>query len=328
MGKYKSLMLLGIAVVIAFFTSLLIYGYIRGKGRVKEVRLEVQPVVVAAIDLSWGTRITNEMVKKVNFLKGSLTTGYFSDPASVVGRVLIYPVKMNEPILESRLAPTEVKTGGIAAVITPRKRAVAVKVDRVIGVSGFVHPGNRVDVLMTLATGRTFNPVTKTILENVLVLAVGPETKEKKGLEERASPAEVITLEVTPEEAEKLALAATEGKLQLALRNFGDMENTVTRGTTVSSLLGPHALVSEREERPAVKREAEAQKPVVQPIIHEEKRLENPVQKPAEKPIEKPSEKPIEPPAMEKVEKPRPSIFTVELIKGSKISEVKFEGSE
>jgi pilus assembly protein CpaB len=308
MGKYRSVMLLGVAVVIALMTSLFVYGYMKKNGRSQEVAVEIEPVVVAAVDLSWGTRITNEMVKKTNFLKGSLTTGYFSDPALVVGRVLIYPVKVNEPLFESRLAPVEEKTGGVAAVISPKKRAVAVKVDKVIGVSGFIHPGNRVDVLMTLATGRTFNPVTKTILENILVLAVGSETKERKGLEEKSSPTDVITLEVTPEEAEKLALATTEGRLQLALRNFGDTESVATHGTTVSTLVGSYSSNPPKEigppVRPPVRREVEIQKPV------------SPVPQ-------------VTPPLTEnKVENPKPPTHTVELIKGSKVSEVKFEGSE
>jgi pilus assembly protein CpaB len=302
MGKYKSVMLLGVAVIIALMTSLLVYGYIQKKGKVKEVAVETQPVVVAAVDLSWGTRITNEMLKKANFLKESLSTGYFSDPASVVGRVVIYPVKVNEPIFESRLAPTEVKTGGVAAVISPRKRAIAVKIDKVIGVSGFIHPGNRVDVLMTLATGRTFNPVTKTILENILVLAVGSETKERKVSEEKSSPTDVITLEVTPEEAEKLALAATEGRLQLALRNFSDMENVITQGTTVSTLVGSHAPSPSKDTKPSVRREVEVKKVTPQELPP--------------------------PPIEKKVESPKPPTHTVELIKGSKVSEMKFEGSE
>lgn len=295
-------MLLGVAVIIALMTSLLVYGYIQKKGSAREVAVEIQPVVVAAVDLSWGTRITSEMLKKANFLKGSLTTGYFSDPASVVGRVLIYPVKANEPIFESRLAPVEMKTGGVAAVISPKKRAIAVKVDKVIGVSGFIHPGNRVDVLMTIATGRTFNPITKTILENILVLAVGSETKEKRGAEEKSSPTDVITLEVTPEEAEKLALAATEGRLQLALRNFSDTENVVTQGTTVSTLVGSHSPSPAREIRLPVRKELE---------------------------VKKQASKESPPSLVEKkVESSKPPTHTVELIKGSKVSEVKFEGSE
>ena len=295
-------MLLGIAIIVALITSLLIYGYLQRKGNAQERVTETQPVVVAAVDLSWGTALTNGMLKKVDFLKGSLTEGFFSDSSSLVGRVLIYPVKANEPIFESRLAPMDVKVGGVAAVITPQKRAVAVKVDKVIGVSGYVHPGNRVDVLMTVGTGRTYAPVTKTILENILVLAVGSETQDRKGFEEKSSPTDVITLEVTPEEAERLALAATEGRLQLALRNFSDTENIVTQGTTLSTLLGSYSQGSTKEARSIGRKEVEVKKPVSQGATP--------------------------PPVAKKVEIEKPAAFTVELIKGSKVSEVKFEGSD
>jgi pilus assembly protein CpaB len=299
MGKYKSAMLFGAALIVALITSLLIYAYLQRKGKAQDVTTETQPVVVAAVDLSWGTMLTNEVVKKVDFLKRSLPEGHFSDPSSLVGRVLIYPVKTNEPIFESRLAPITVNTGGVAALINPKKRAVAVKVDKVIGVSGYVHPGNRVDVLATLGTGRTYTPVTKTILENVRVLAVGSETKERKGYEEKSSLTDVITLEVTPEEAEKLALAATEGRLQLALRNFSDTENVITQGTTLSTLLGSYPQMSTREARPIPRKEVEIRKPVPQGPTS---------------------------PTVGKIEKP--AAFTVELIKGNKVSEVKFEGSD
>jgi pilus assembly protein CpaB len=280
----------------------LIYGYLQRKGKAKEAVIETEPVVVAAVDLAWGTTLSSEMVKKVDFLKGSLTGGYFSDPSSVVGRVVIFPVKANEPIFESRLAPVDIKTGGVAAVITPKKRAVAVKVDKVIGVSGFIHPGNRVDVLITIATGRTFAPMTKTILENILVLAVGSEIKERKGSEEKSSPTDVITLEVTPGEAERLALGATEGRIQLALRNFIDHEEMKTQGTTLPNLLGPYAYSSSAGTKPVVRREVESRKPVSQPSPP--------------------------PPVVPKVEMRRPAVFVVEVIKGNKVSEVRFEGSE
>ncbi len=112
---------------------------------------ETQPVVVAAVDLTWGTSLTGDMIKVVPYLKESLPPGYFSDAAAVIGRTIIYPVKANEPIFESKLAPTTVAMGGVAALVTPKKRAMAVKVDKFVGVSGFIHPGNRVDVLVTLS---------------------------------------------------------------------------------------------------------------------------------------------------------------------------------
>jgi pilus assembly protein CpaB len=305
MGKFRLFIPLGTAIIIALIASVLIYGYLQKKTKVKEVIIETQPIAVAATDLSWGTTLTKEMIKEVDFLKGSLPGDFFSDPSSLVGRVLIYPVKANEPIFESRLAPNNVKTGGVAAVISPKKRAVAVKVDKVMGVSGFIHSGSRVDVLLTLTTGKTYNPVTKIILENLLVLAVGSEMKEKKGFEERASTTDVITLEVTPEEAEKLAMAAAEGKIQLALRNFNDTENVITPGTTIPALLASYSHYSPVKETKIVsKKEVESKRPVSQP---------------SPPPIVK---------EKEKVESIKPPAFIVELIKGSKVSEVKFEGGD
>jgi pilus assembly protein CpaB len=146
-------------------------------------------------------------------------------------------VKTNEPIFESSLAPTSIMTGGMAAVVKPDKRAMAVKVDKFVGVSGFVFPGNRVDVLVTLPErGQNSTPTTKTVLENILVLATGSEV-EKTSKQEKPSTVDVITLEVTSEEGEKLALAATQGKLQLALRNAADAKEVRTRGETIPSLL-------------------------------------------------------------------------------------------
>ena len=301
MGKYKPFILLGTAVVVALVTSLLIYNWLQRKANVVKPEMQTQSVAVAVVDLSWGTVLTKETIKVVPFLKASLPDGYFSDPASLAGRVLTSPVKANEPIFESKLAPTSVKTGGVAAVITPKKRAVAIRVDKTIGVSGFIHPGNRVDILVTLSsTGKTPVPLTKTILENILVLAAGPET-ETKGKEEKPSNVDVITIEVTPEEAEKVALAASEGRLQLALRNFSDTEDVITKGTSIPTLLasysqGPVKEAKANVARVAAKRVAQTEKPVPAPAVEK-------------------------PPA-------KPSVFIVELIKGTKASEVKFEGRE
>lgn len=304
MGKYKPFILLGTAVVVALITSILIYSWLQKKAKVKPEAFQTQSVAVAAADLSWGTVLTTGMIKVAPFLKASLPDGYFSDPASLVGRVLISPIKTNEPIFETKLAPTSVKTGGIAAVITPKKRAIAIRVDKTIGVSGFIHPGNRVDILVTMATGKTPAPLTKTILENILVLAAGPET-ETKGKEEKPSNVDVITIEVTPEEAEKVALAAAEGRIQLALRNFSDTEDVITKGTTIPTLLASYS------HSPLKETKADTRKVAVKKVVETQK----PVPAPA---VEKTPEKaPV-----------KPSVFVVELIKGTKASEVKFERSE
>lgn len=312
MGKHKSLIVLGVAVLVALLASVLIYRVLQKKTYERaQASIETQPVVVAVADLAWGTSLTKEMMNTVSIPKEYALPGSFSDPDSLVGRVVVYPVKTNEPILESRLAPKDAKSGGVAAVIAPKKRAVAVKVDKVIGVAGFIHPGNRVDVLVTLVTGRSGNPVTKVVLENILVLAAGPAV-EKKGKE--PTQVDVITLEVTPEEAEKLALAATEGKIQLALRNFSDTEDVLTRGMTVPALLASYSSGSVPSQSGKV---GVAQRSGVT------RKSAPGVRVAASKPDHQRVGQ-----ATESTVAVNPSVFVVELIKGSKVQEIKFERSE
>jgi pilus assembly protein CpaB len=241
MGKLKPVILLGVAVVIALITTLLIYSSIQKRAGVAKVPIqETQPIAISTVDLNWGTVVVKEMVKMEPFLKSSLPAGAYTDMNALLGRVVISSIRAKEPFLESRLAPQSMKTGGIAAVIGTKKRAVAVRVDKVIGVAGFIHPGNRVDVLVTMSKGKAAEPVTKIVLENMLVLAAGPEVTTAKGKEQQPATVDVITLEVTPEEAEKLALAATEGKLQLALRGLIDTEEVLTKGTSIPTLLASY----------------------------------------------------------------------------------------
>jgi pilus assembly protein CpaB len=272
--------MLVVALVIAGIVSFWSYGLLQKKTTVEATPADTQQVAVAAYDLKWGTVITSEVVRTQPYLKGSLPTGYIADPAAAIGRVVIYPIQINEPLTESRLAPASVKAGGVAAIVSPKKRAMAVKVDKVVGVAGFVHPGHRVDVLVSLAkTDKVQQPITKIVLENIPVLAVGIEVEQAAGQKEKAAQVDVITLEVSPEEGEKLALAATEGKLQLALRNYTDTEDVLTRGTTIPNLLASYVGSSPEKKGTGVRRAA-------------------------------------------------PAVptggFTVELIKGSKISQVKF----
>jgi pilus assembly protein CpaB len=248
--RSKTVILFSIAVLIALFVAMLSYSYLQKSYAAKNKTMETQQVVVAAADLAWGTSLSREHMRQSNFLKESLPPGYYTDPATLDGRVILYPLKAGEAILESRLAPATMKGGGVAAVISPGKRAMAVKVDKVVGVAGFIHPGHRVDILVTLAqTAKQSTPITKITLENILVLATGTDI-EKTGKQEKPTQVDVITLEVTPEEGEKLALAATEGKLQLALRNAGDKEDVVTRGTTIPALLSSYVSSGVQKSKP------------------------------------------------------------------------------
>jgi pilus assembly protein CpaB len=248
MKRSQPFILLGLAVGMALVTSILAYNWLQRQPKVVEkvIGSQTEMVAVAVGDLFWGTKLTPEHFKLVPFPTGSLPEGHFSSPESLQDRVLVANVKTNEPILESKLAPRDVTMGGVAAVTRPEKRAMAVKVDDVIGVAGFINPGNRVDVLVTINNSP---PVTKTVLQNVLVLAAGPDL-DRTGKEEKPSSVKVITLEVTPEEGEKLALAATEGKVVLALRNQLNAEPVLTRGATIPALLDSYRI---REE---VKHEA------------------------------------------------------------------------
>ena len=237
MGIWKTVLPIILAVVIAVFGGIFTYNMLKQqmtpKGPVAEQ--EVVQIAVAGIDLPWGSELAAEQLKLVPFLKQTAPPGSFNAMEKLSRRVVIYPIKKDEPILESKLAPVDVKTGGISAVVNTGKRAVAVKGDKVIGLSGLIRPGNRVDVLVSIEDPRDKKRVTKLVLENVLVLATGPDIEKK----EKPDPAsvEVFTLEVTPEEAEKLALASNEGRLQLALRNSVDTETVLTKGATIAETL-------------------------------------------------------------------------------------------
>ena len=244
MGKYKAIIPFVLAFVIAATGSFFLYQWLKNQKSPKDVvnaaPTNAVPVAVAAVDLPWGTKLNKEMIKTVMFLKESLPDGVFSEPNALEGRVSIVPLKQNEPITESRLAPDTVTAGGVSAIVKPGKRALAVKGDKVIGISGFINPGNKVDVFVTMTDPRNKMEVTKIVLQNIQVLATGTEVKENgKGA---PSPVDVYTLEVSPEEGEKLALAASEGKLQFALRNVTDGETVLTKGAnipqTLASFLG------------------------------------------------------------------------------------------
>lgn len=238
MGRWKALIPIILALVIATAGSIFLYRWLQMKTapqEVVQVEGDAVPIVVAAADLPWGTKLKKEMLKEVSFLKESLPAGYKSDPKTLEGRILIAPIKQKEPILEYKLAAEDITVGGVSAIIKPGMRAIAVKGDKVIGISGFIQPGNRVDVLVTIRDPRTKNDATKLVLENVLVLATGSEIQESK--DGKPGPVDVYTLEVSPEQGEKLALAATKGNLQFALRNLMDTETVRTKGATIPSTL-------------------------------------------------------------------------------------------
>jgi len=257
-GKLVPILIFAVAIAIAYFVATKTYGILQQR---KTVAVAVDgtkhpvtlPVAVAKTDLSWGTSIHKDMINMVPYLKESLPSGFFSDLSALEGRVLMYPAKVNEPIFESKLAPISVTEGGIAVVLKPNMRAMSVKVNKVIGISGFIQPGNRVDVLVTtkrVGKSSASLSITKTVLENILVLASGSKIDNDNGSKQKSKGVDVITLEVTPEEGEKLALASTKGQIQLALRNFADHEEVITKGSTIPTLLSSYSVPPEVTPKP------------------------------------------------------------------------------
>ncbi len=242
MKKYRPQLFFAGAVVIGLITSLLVMGWLRNAElrRAAEASIPVVStgeVVVAKADLAWGTKLTPEMVQVVNYPSNALPDGYYKNVDDLKDAVLLHDLKTNEPILKSKLASGKDVGQGVAAVTDPMKRAMSVKVDEVIGVSGFIKPGDRVDIMVTIEPdSRSARPIAKLILENIKVLAAGLQY-EKNGSEKDPKPVQVMTLEVDIEEAEKLALASTQGKLRLALRNPLNAEKVLTKGANVSTLL-------------------------------------------------------------------------------------------
>jgi len=239
MGKLRPVIPIAISLIIAAAGTVFLYKWVERQRGPKEIvqveKTEAAPVVVAAGNLPWGTKLKPEMIKMAPYLKESLPVGYFSSTADLKDRVIVAPLKLNEPITEAKLAPTDVKTGGVSAVLQPGMRAIAVKGDKIIGISGFINPGNRVDAIVTVEEPNTKKIKSKIFLENLAVLATG--TQVEKNEEGEPMPVDVYTLEVTPEQAEKIALAASEGRLQFALRGSTDSEDTLTKGVTIPELL-------------------------------------------------------------------------------------------
>ncbi len=222
----------------------------------KAVNAPTQPVLVAAADLQLGVALKNEDLKTIAFPMGTAPEGTFSQPAELIGRGLIVPVVKNEPILGAKLASKEAGAG-LPPVIPEGMRAVSVRVNEVVGVAGYVLPGNRVDVVATASpTESRLDTTSKVVLSNVQVLTAGTRIEQDQ---EQNKPVQVtvVTLLVTPEQAERLALASTEGKIQLALRNPMDMGAPETPGIRTAGLLGnrPAVAVPQRSSAPARSRQ-------------------------------------------------------------------------
>ena len=219
-------------------------------------------IVVASRDIELGQPLNATMLRLVSWPAGALPAGAFSKVEALAGRVLRGQLLKDEPVLESKLAPVGTK-GGLSAVIGQGRRAITVKVNEVVGVAGFALPGNFVDVLVNTQDDRN-RPVSKIVLERILVLAVAQEASRD---DTKPRVVNAVTLEVTPEQAERIDLARSVGNLSLVLRNQTDKQTATTLGIRKADLLGerPADVRAVAPERPVVA--AAAPKPPVQPKV-------------------------------------------------------------
>jgi pilus assembly protein CpaB len=215
------------------------------------------PVVVANRDISAGQVLDPALLDVVKWPRGAVPQGALADPALLVGRVPRTALVRGEPVLAAKLTP-EGSRGGLAAVIAPGHRAITVRVNEVIGVAGFALPGNFVDVLVSAQDdSQGARMVSRIVLERILVLAIAQEATRD---ETRPKVVSAVTLQVTPQEAERLDLARNIGQLSLALRNQGDSISAAGRGVSRAELLG----LNETKASPPVV--SESRPPLLAPV--------------------------------------------------------------
>lgn len=236
MARMRVFMVLVLAITAGGALAFGTYNFMQ-QTPVRAASIPTRPVVVAAGDLDVGAELRREDVRVIDWPANAVPSTAIGDPKDVIGRGIILPVIENEPILPNKLASADAG-GGLPPAIPPGLRAISVKVNEVIGVAGYVLPGTRVDVVATVSpTGSSADMTSKVVLTNVQVLAAGTKI-ERNGDRDKPIPVSVVTLLVNPEEAERLTLASTEGKIQLALRNPLDKSMPTTQGIRPAALLG------------------------------------------------------------------------------------------
>jgi pilus assembly protein CpaB len=267
----------------------------------ESTRIATVPVVVSLVDLPEGSTIDRNMVTANPWPVPTIPAGAFSTPDSVVGRVTRVAVFKGEPIDPGRLAP--VGTGpGLEVKITPGKRAMALRINDVAGISGFIQPNSRVDVMVTLTNTKDgkAQQVAKLFMENMRVLSVGHEVQ--RDAQGKPINAATATIEVTPEEAERLAVAASQGSIQLVLRGYGDPDSIDTKGATSRDVLSQLRL-----EQPTPVRT---------------------VSRPAPRPRRPAPEPEPPPPVIVEVPPKRPDSLVVRIYRGAEVTQRKFDRND
>ena len=253
MRNARALTMMAFAVILAFVAVIVAARWINA-----QASGNTNKVAVALVDISLGARIAPEMVRMVDWPSSALPPGAINDPKLLDARVTRTSIQHGEPIMESKLAPPGTQ-GGLSAVVGEGKRAMTVRVNDVVGVAGFALPGNYVDILVNTQddaakTGTGRDPsISKIVLERILVLAIAQESNRD---DTKPKVVNAVTLELTPDQTEKLDLARSVGTLSLVLRNQIEDKPVNTDGATKTSLLDAKvaAQVAAPAPKPVVRR--------------------------------------------------------------------------
>lgn len=234
--RTRTLVVVGVAVLLASAAAFGVLQVLQNRPVVVQ-ELAERHLVVAAVEIKGGAMITPDMVRLAAWPADAVVPGSFGTIEEVVNRGAIDSLLPNEPVTESKLAA--LGTGaGLPPLIPPGMRAMAVRVNDVIGVAGWTVPNTRVDVIVTVSASGNRESISRAVISNIQVLSVGANLDSAAAQQGQNIPASVVTLLVTPSDAEKLALAQNQGQIVLSLRNPLDVEEVETKGVRMSGLMG------------------------------------------------------------------------------------------
>ena len=238
MRNPRAIAMLAVSILLGLLAAVLAANWLQQRA------VAGNKVVVAAVDIQLGSRLNAQMLTTADWPAGSVPPGAFTDVKKLDGRVVKATLLRGEPVVESKLAPVGT-AGGLSAVIADGYRAITVRVNDVIGVAGFALPGNYVDIIVNTqdsANAQHDRQISKIVLQHILVLAVAQQTSRDQT---KPRVVNAVTLEVTPEQAEKIDLARNIGTLSLVLRN--QMDTTKVR---VPGVMKPELLDTTSEAPP------------------------------------------------------------------------------
>jgi pilus assembly protein CpaB len=234
-AKPRAVVIVGIlAVAIAAAAAYFLYDYLRMQEKRVSEAVATEEIVVAAKEIRIGGTIEGGQIKTAGWPKANMPQGAIKTKEGVVGRIALQTIVPGDAVTESKLVPKEGPSGVMTYKIPEGHRAMTVGVDQVAGVAGFINPGVMVDVVLTIMPPGKKDTLSKIVLQNIPILAIG-QIVEQKGGEPVVVP--TVTMDVTPEDAEKLAVAGSQGRLQLVLRRLGDKEDAKTAGATITKVL-------------------------------------------------------------------------------------------